>query len=169
VNPEPARVLTHGVHLVTFLVLLASGVLLLDPGLRAAVTGGYALTLSAVHRWGGIVFAAVPAAVAAAAGVRRVLAPAEWGRARGYLQGLHTVVTVALVAGFTITGALIWRRDLVSMAASDRAQELHDALTYAAAALLGFHLLDVAVAALVARWRTARAAPPLTERERRGG
>jgi cytochrome b subunit of formate dehydrogenase len=141
----------------TFIVLLVSGLLILDPTLRSAVTGGYALTLSAVHRWSGVAFAVVPAAIAAAAGARRVLAPAEWGRARGYVQSLHTVVTVAMVAGFTVSGALLWRRDLVSMAVFDRALELHDALTYVGAALLAVHLLDIVAVAFAARWRAARA------------
>ena len=154
-NPATARILTHGVHVLTFVVLLVSGVLLLDPGLRSAVTGGYALTLGAVHRWSGVVFAVVPAAIAVAVGARRVLAPADWGRRRGYVQSAHTIVTVAMVVAFTLTGAVLWKRDGLSMALVDRAQDLHDALTYVGAALLGVHLFDIAVVAFLSRWHAA--------------
>lgn len=157
-NPAGARVVTHAVHALAFVVLLASGVLLMAPTLRAAITGGYALTLSTVHRWSGVAFVVVPTAVAAAAGVRRVLAAAEWGGMRGYIQSVHTAVTVAMVVGFTATGALLWRRDLVPLALFDRALELHDALTYVGAALVALHLLDIVAVAFVARLRAARTA-----------
>jgi len=157
-NPAVARVLAHATHLAAFVVLLVTGLLLLAPTLRSAITGGHALTLGAVHRWAGVAFVGLPAAIVLAGGVRAVLAPAGPGRVRASVQALHVVVTVAMVAGLAVTGAIVWARSAVPAGVFDHAQDLHDQLTYAAALLLGVHLLDVAVVALHGRWQAAREA-----------
>lgn len=153
--PVLARTLVHTTHLVTFLVLFASGLLLLLPNLRAATIGGYALTLQLVHRWGGVAFVVLPASVVLLAGVRTVFWPPAVRTTRAWWQGLHVLFTLVMSAIFTVTGAVIWAAALMPVALHDLAQLVHDRLTYVAAALLGLHLVEVGAASLLARVRAA--------------
>ena len=157
-SPALARPLVHAIHLVTFLVLLGSGLLLLFPGLRAAVTGGYSLIIREVHRWGGVLYVIIPTWIIVQGGVRRVLAPTGERTARATWQGLHVAVTIVIGAVFTVTGVAIWDRRLLPEAFVDGSVIAHDWLTYAALVLLTLHVFDVGVVALLARFQAARAA-----------
>ncbi len=161
-SPSVARVALHTVHVVTFFVLLGTGVLLMAPTLRSAITGGYALTLGVTHKWAGVAFIALPIGLVAWAGPRRVFSPPAARSVRSYLQGIHVGVTVLFALLFTATGAVLWARRAMPLEIFDPGQWLHDGLTYAAIAVLGLHLVDVAAAALVGRLR-AEPAPAQAE------
>lgn len=158
-SPALTRPLLHTTHLVTFAVVFFTGLLLLLPNLRAAVTGGYSLLIKDVHRWGGVAFAALPLLVIVRFGPRRILLPPAERTARQLWQGVHVAVTVAMTVLFTLTGLLIWWKRWIPMPVADTSHLVHDALTYAAAGLLALHLLEVGTAALLVRFKAAAAAP----------
>ena len=157
-SPTLVRPLLHTVHLLTFAVLFATGVLLFAPTLRAAVTGGYSQVLRDAHRWGGVAFAALPLLLIARFGRHAFSAPAAWS-VRAVWQALHTGITVVMGLVFTATGAVIWGERHLSESLVDAARNAHDWLTYAAAALVAAHLVEVGVAALGTRIRAAAGAP----------
>ncbi|HVN84698.1 MAG TPA: cytochrome b/b6 domain-containing protein [Candidatus Binatia bacterium] len=154
-NPGIARPLLHTVHLLTFIAVFVSGVLLFVPGLRVAVTGGYSLVIRQTHRWGGVAFAALPVAVIAMFGARNVLlAPAARTR-RSWWQGGHVALTILMTVLFTATGLVLWKHRAVPESLVDASRSIHDWLTYAAAVLVTAHLTEVGVAALIARFKAA--------------
>ncbi|MBP1688307.1 MAG: hypothetical protein H6Q33_4450 [Deltaproteobacteria bacterium] len=157
-----ARPLLHTVHLVTFTVLLLTGLLLFVPGLRAALTGGYSQLIRDAHRWGGVAFAVLPVVVVLACGPRAIFAAPAQRTLRTLWQGLHMGVTCLVSVVFTVTGFAIWDKRLLPPSVLEGSRALHDWLTYAAAALVALHLVEVGLAGLLARIRAAgAAAPPL--------
>jgi cytochrome b subunit of formate dehydrogenase len=150
-SPALARPLLHTVHLATFLALLVTGLLLLVPGLRAAVTGGYSLLIRETHRWGGVAFTVLPVAIVAGAGARTVFVAHSQRTARTLWQGTHVALTVAMGVVFTVTGFVLWGKQLAPDAIVDVSRLAHDWLTYAAAVLVVAHLLEVGLAAVVGR------------------
>lgn len=146
-----ARPLLHTLHVLTFFLLFGTGLLIFMPNLRAAVTGGYSQVIRSSHRWGGLAYAVLPLLVVARFGPRAVWTPPERRTWRTRWQGLHTLATVGVGAAFVATGFVLWARDSVSEDLLDAAQTTHEWLTYAVAALLVGHLLEVAAAAVVAR------------------
>ena len=145
-----ARVLLHTTHLVIFGMLLATGVLLFVPSLRAAVTGGYSLLIREVHRWAGVAFVAMPAVILAGARARNVFAPPAERTLRTAWQGLHLAVTVVMGGVLTLTGFVLWSKRLAPEPLAELSRTLHAWLTYGAVALLAVHLGEVGVAAVVA-------------------
>ena len=154
-SPALARPLLHTVHLLTFAALMLTGLLLFIPGLRAAVTGGYSQVIRDSHRWGGVVFIALPLAIVLFGGVRNVFAPPAVHTLRTRWQGLHTALTVALTGVFTITGAFIWGKRTLPESLVEVSRNTHDWLTYAAGVLVAAHLLEVGIATLAARLAAA--------------
>lgn len=150
-SPEPARVLLHAAHLVTFMVLLVSGVLLFVPDLRAAITGGYSLVIRKTHCWVGVTFVVVPVLIVLRYGIRTTFASPERRTARTVWQGLHVAITVAMGILLTLSGFVLWGKALVGDPVVEASRIVHDWLTYGAAGLLGIHLAETAVAAVVAR------------------
>jgi len=149
--PHLARLLLHTAHLVTFVVLVATGLLLLVPTLRAAVTGGYSLLIRETHRWGGVAFLVLPAVIVARAGARSVFVSPADRTLRAVWQGLHLGITIAIGGVLTLTGFALWSKRLVPEPITELSRTLHDWLTYGAIVLLAAHLGEVAVAAVVAR------------------
>jgi len=150
-----ARPLLHTVHLITFSILLFSGLLLFVPGLRAALTGGYSQLIRDAHRWAGVAFVVLPVAVVLACGPRTIfIVPAE-RTLRTLWQGLHTGITWVMGAIFTVTGFAIWDKRLLPVSVMDGSRDVHDWLTYAAAALVAIHLVEVGLASVLARVRAA--------------
>ena len=156
-SPAIARPLLHTVHLLTFALLLGTGLLLFIPGLRAAVVGGYSLAIRQTHRWGGIAFAALPTIVIARFGARTIFAPPEQRTARSVWQGFHVAATVVMSAAFTLTGFVLWGKRLAPESLVESSVVVHDWLTYVVCVFVGLHLLDVGVAALATRFRAAAA------------
>ncbi|MBI5506070.1 MAG: cytochrome b/b6 domain-containing protein [Deltaproteobacteria bacterium] len=150
-----ARPLVHTVHLLTFTVLFASGLLLFIPDLRAAITGGYSLIVRESHRWGGVAFFVLPIIIIMKFGVRSVFVAPQERTLRSLWQGLHVVLTVLIGVVFTVTGVVLWANRSVPESLLDPSRDLHDWLTYVVAVLLLAHLVEVAVAALFARFRSA--------------
>ena len=146
-----ARPLLHTAHLLTFAVVFATGVLMLAPGLRAALVGGYSLLLREAHRWGGVAFAALPLAIIVSFGPRTLFAPPANRTARSLWQGLHVVLTVLMVVVFTVTGFILWGKRTFPETIVQGSVSAHEWLTYFAAAAVVIHLVDIGLAALMAR------------------
>lgn len=155
VPPAVIRPLLHTIHLLTFALLFITGLLLAVPGLRAAVTGGYSLLIGNVHRWGGVAFAALPAAVGLRFGVRSVFAVPDGWTLRALWQALHVAVTVLVSLVFTATGVVLWGKRTLPESIVEASHSVHSWLTYAVSILLAVHLLDVGLAAIVGRIRVA--------------
>jgi len=150
-SPALARPLLHTVHLLTFAALLVTGLLLFVPGLRVVVTGGYSLWIRETHRWGGVVFAALPALIVLRCGLRNLFRPPARRTLRTLWQGMHVAITFVMSAVFIGTGCVMWGRRAVPESVLDASQAMHDWFTYAAVVLVAAHLLEVGVAAVVAR------------------
>lgn len=133
----------HAGHALTTLVLIATGLLIGFPDLRARLVGGYGRELADVHVYVGLAFIAIPALAAAVATpslyrdtVRRLGPPdaLTWRK-------LHIVLT--LVAGLllTVSGLALWLDAGMPLAVSDAALAVHEILTYVLAAALPVHLI----------------------------
>jgi cytochrome b subunit of formate dehydrogenase len=150
-SPILVRPLLHTAHLLTFLLLLATGLLLFLPGLRALITGGYSLVIRETHRWGGVAFVVLPGVLVLPCGVRRVFAVPGQRTGRKLWQGMHTSVTVLTGAMLALTGFILWGKRLFPEGIADSSLTAHDWLTFVGVAVLGMHVLDVGVAALFGR------------------
>jgi cytochrome b subunit of formate dehydrogenase len=141
-SPAQVRRTGHAVHAVTTLVLIATGLLIEWPELRARLFGGYGLQLSAVHHWAGALFALAPmlaAAIAArplARDLRRRLGPPDpvsWKK-------IHIVATLVLTVLLAGTGALLWIDPGVPIAVFDATVQVHVISTWGIIASLPIHL-----------------------------
>lgn len=153
-----ARPLLHTAHLFSFVALLATGLLLLLPELRASITGGYSLVIRQVHLWGGIAFALLPLAIILAFGPRAIFARPIAKGPIGLWKAAHLLLTFGMGGVFTVTGVAIWGREAISESLVDLSHSVHDGLTYPAALLATAHLLQIGLAAVLARTRAAPAA-----------
>ena len=154
-SPALARPLLHTAHLLTFALLFATGLLLFLPGLRGAVTGGHSLLIRNAHRWGGVAFVVLPLLIMVGFGVRSLAAAPAARTLRTLWQGGHVGLTVVMSGVFTLTGAAIWAQRLLPDAFGELCRSTHDWLTYAAGLMVAAHLIEVGMAALVARVRAA--------------
>jgi cytochrome b561-like protein len=154
-SPTLARPLLHTVHLLLFLVLLGTGLLLYIPGLRAAVTGGYSLVIRETHLWGGVAFVVLPGWIIFRCGVRRTFNAPGPRTMRRVWQALHGAVTILLSGAFALTGFVLWGKRLLPDSLVEPSLNTHDALTYAAVILVGAHLIEVGLASFVARIKSA--------------
>jgi cytochrome b subunit of formate dehydrogenase len=154
-SPALARPLLHTIHLLTFVLLFVSGLLLLLPNLRAAITGGYSLVIRNTHRWGGIAFTALPILIIARFGPRAIFSAPPQRTLRTAWQGAHVMVTLVMGGIFALTGFVIWAKRLAPESLVDASQLTHDWLTYAAGLLVAAHLVEIGMAALIARVRAA--------------
>lgn len=152
-----ARPLLHALHVVTFGILLLTGLLLLVPGLRAAVTGGYSQLIRSAHRWGGVAFIAFPVVLLVVCGPRSVFVAPAQRSLRTLWQGLHMGITVIVGITFTLTGFAIWDKQWLSESVAAGSRSVHDWLTYAAIVLLAAHLAEIGLAGLLARIRAVAA------------
>ena len=158
-SPALARPLLHTAHLLTFALLFATGLLLLLPGLRGAVTGGHSLLIRNAHRWGGVAFVVLPLLVMVRFGARSLAATPATRTLRTLWQAGHVALTAVMSGVFTLTGAAIWAERFLPDASGELCRSTHDWFTYAAALMVAAHLLEVGAAALVARVRAAAADP----------
>ena len=157
--PALARPLLHTAHLLTFALLFVTGLLLLLPGLRAAVTGGHSLLLGNAHRWGGVAFVVLPLLIMLRAGARSLAAAPAARTLRTLWQSGHVALTVVMSGVFVLTGVAIWAHRLLPEGFDELCRSTHDWLTYAAGFVVAAHLLEVGTAAVVARVRAAVADP----------
>lgn len=146
-----ARHLLHGVHTVAFVLLLASGLLLFVPELRSLATGGYSQHLRQLHRWSGVAFAALPAAILVGYGAGAVAIRTEPRTVRGRWKRFHLAAIAIMTAVFTITGVMLWSPAAFSDATLDVTRALHERLMFVAAAFLGAHVIEVGSGAVAQR------------------
>jgi cytochrome b subunit of formate dehydrogenase len=156
-SPAVARPLLHTAHLLTFVVVFGTGVLLFVPALREVITGGYSLLIRETHVWGGVVFGAAPVVVIAVAGVGNVFVPPATRTLRSYWQGAHVAITVLTSTVLTITGFVLWAKRAVPDSILEPSRAVHDGLTYVVAVLVALHLCEVGLAAVITRIRSATA------------
>jgi cytochrome b subunit of formate dehydrogenase len=164
VSPAFARPLLHTVHLLTFALLLATGLLLFLPGLRAALVGGYSLLLRQAHRWGGVAFVLLPAAIFAQCSPRRIFAAPPPRTARSTWQAAHVAITICFSSVFVASGFVLWEKRLFPDPLVDGSEIAHVWLTYVAMAAVALHLLELGFNALIARFQAAAAAAPRSQR-----
>lgn len=158
-----ARPVLHTLHLLTFAILLATGVLMISPELRTAFTGGYSLVIRRAHLWGGVAFAVLPAIVVFPLGMRNVFVATAERTPRTLWQGSHLIITIMIGAVFTATGLAIWEEGIVSESLADLSRSTHNWLTWVAAALLGLHLVEVGIASMVGRLRAGTSSEASSE------
>jgi cytochrome b subunit of formate dehydrogenase len=146
-----ARPLLHTVHVLTFVFLLVTGLLLFIPDLRALVVGGYSLLIKGAHRWGGVAFLVLPVMIVLRFGIGSVVLRPVRHTVRTAGQAMHFGVTVAMSVLLTVSGFVIWGKALLTESVVDASVWVHDALTYVAIILLVLHLVEVATTALLTR------------------
>jgi cytochrome b subunit of formate dehydrogenase len=138
------RRLLHTAHTITSLALLATGLLIEWPDLRARVVGGYGRQLAEIHLWFGWVFVGAPVlalAVAARplyANVAERLGPPDpitWRK-------VHIVITLAASVLLTVTGFLLWWSGDLPLALEDASLEIHIWMTWVLALSLPVHLFE---------------------------
>ncbi len=154
-SSQIARPLVHAVHVLTFFVLFVSGLLLFVPDLRAAVTGGYSQIVRETHRWVGVAFFVLPVVIVSRFGLRSVFTPPAERTLRSLWQGFHVVLTLGTGAIFTATGFVMWANHAVPESLLEHSRDVHDWLTWAVGLLVLLHLVEVGLAALIDRLRSA--------------
>lgn len=149
----------HATHALTSLILLATGVLLWEPDLRARLVGGFGREILQAHMWAGWVFIAAPG-LAGLLAARLLLG--DLTRRLGPPDGLtwkkfHIVTSLVLGGVLSATGVLLWIDLDLSVAWLDRLADLHLAATWVLAATLPLHLFS-ARRKILARIRDPRGA-----------
>ena len=159
-----ARRLLHGVHVVTTVGLVATGVLIAWPDLRARLVGGYGRELGEIHVWLGWAFLAAPG-LALAAAARPLLAdlrgrfaaqdPWRWRRA-------HVALTLGGGGVLGVTGVAAWAIEHLPVSLVDASLVLHSWVTWLVVAALPVHLVMARrkIAGRVREWLGAEP-PPL--------
>ena len=103
----------HGLHAsyaVVVLVLVATGLLIQYPDLRAALAGGYGRTFATVHEWAGVAMLALPA-IALVLSPRKAIEVIEirsYQRTELRLHAVNVWFTLLGGAGLIVTGFLMW-------------------------------------------------------------
>jgi len=159
-SPNLARPLLHTTHVLTFAVLVITGLLLYLPDLRATFVGGYSLLLSRAHCWGGVAFAILPVLIVSRCGLRSVFVRPERWTFRTLWQGAHVAVTVLVSTVLAATGFALWGKRMASRPLVEASLVGHDWMTYAVLGLFGVHLVDVGVSAVVGRFHAVVAVAP---------
>jgi hypothetical protein len=141
--------IAHGAHAGSYLVLLGTGILLFAPALRASVTGGYSLTVSAAHGAAGWFFLTVTLPLAG-----------RWfrGPRLGTSRSLHLAFVVGAALAFAATGVAMGSREDLPLGVVDAARDLHRWLAWASGGVVSVHLPAV-VARRMRRRRIPEGAP----------
>jgi cytochrome b subunit of formate dehydrogenase len=141
---QTARRTLHALHATNFLVLTATGLLIQFPDWRAALLGGYGPILSASHRWCGVVFGALPVALALWFGpsfLRDAWKRASRRKGRPVRRG-NLIAAFVGAAGFVGTGVILWWDPPgAPRALFDVSLLIHQVLTYVGLAVLVAHLI----------------------------
>jgi cytochrome b subunit of formate dehydrogenase len=146
-SPVGIRQALHHIYTLVSLVLIATGLLLAEPDLRARLVGGYGRQILDLHLWAGWVFLGVPllALVLAARPLLRDL----WRRL-GPPDGItwrkiHIVFSLVTGIVFAATGVLLWLNPRLPLAVIDVMLEIHEVFMWLMIVALAVHL--------VAAWR----------------
>jgi cytochrome b subunit of formate dehydrogenase len=132
----------HAVYAVVVLALVATGLLIQHPDLRAALAGGYGRTFATVHEWAGVAMLALPA-VALVLSPRKAIDVIEirsYQRRELRLHAVNLWFTLLGGAGLIVTGFLMWFPS-VPYAILDTSADMHSALSYALCVMIPLHLL----------------------------
>lgn len=160
---------SHLAHAATFLVLLATGVLLFSPTIRSRVVGGYSLHLRSIHCWTGIAFAlaTLPFVPHAFRLATKGSAQAPGSRGAGLLHWrcAHLLFTLAAGAAFTVSGLLLWQQGHFALALADASATVHLWFTYAAAVAFAVHFTVAMIAWRALPERAEVTVPPLPVHE----
>lgn len=135
----------HGVHAAAAVVLLATGLLLGAPDLRAHLLGGHGREVAAWHEAAAGIFLAAPVLALGLAArplfrdLRRRLGPPEgltWRK-------LHIAVSLVLSAGLSTSGLLLQLFAEAPASVYDGALGAHVAASWALGVVLPLHLVAV--------------------------
>ncbi len=154
-SPVGVRRALHHVYSVCAITLMATGLFLTLPDLRAWLIGGYGRQILDIHMWAGWIFLAAPP-LALALGAKRLLRFAQLRlNAPGGLSWRKVHITSSLLAGFLLglSGLLIWwdPREMPRWL-SNLSSEVHLWLSWFVIAELAVHLI-AARSAIVQRAR----------------
>ncbi|MFQ5479510.1 MAG: cytochrome b/b6 domain-containing protein [Candidatus Binatia bacterium] len=125
------------------LVLIATGITIQFPDLRAAFIGGYGRLLATVHEWAGVVMLAVPLVAVASAPSRAL----ETIRIRSFRTDnlrFHAFnLWFTLVSGvvFIVSGFVLWFQMSLPYAVVDLSTELHVVFSYGLYAVIPLHII----------------------------
>ncbi len=138
--PATARSALHAIHTLASLVLVATGMLIQWPELRARVLGGYGRELALLHEQSAVVFLAAPALALAFAG-RPLLRDASARLRRPHLtwRKAHLALSLVLSLALSASGAVIWL-DAGPLWLLDASVQVHVWSTWAFLAALVVHL-----------------------------
>jgi cytochrome b subunit of formate dehydrogenase len=141
-SPVWLRRALHAVHVVTSLVLLASGLLLEFPDLRARVVGGYGREIARVHNWLGLAFVVAPAlalAIAPRLLVRDLRLNLSLPAGLTW-PGLHMLLTLVFSLLLAVSGVFLWVDWDLPLTALDAMLEVHIVVTWLLVASILAHL-----------------------------
>lgn len=165
-TPGTVRRSFHTAHASVSLLLIATGLFLWDPDLRAQLVGGYGREILDAHLWLGVGLLGVPILAGLLAArpllrdlVRR-LGPPDPPYAWAKLHIVASAVVTSLLGG---SGLLLWFDLDLSPATLDLATELHLALTWLLIASIPVHLV-MARRKVVSRARELFGRVPVSER-----
>jgi cytochrome b subunit of formate dehydrogenase len=131
----------HATHAAASVLLIATGLLMQFPDLRARLIGGYGLQIARIHDWLGAAFIAAPL-LALGLAARPLLR--DLGRRLGPpdpigWRKIHIVLSLFVTLLLSLSGALLWLGGL-PLAVEDATVEVHSALTWVLAASIPIHL-----------------------------
>jgi cytochrome b subunit of formate dehydrogenase len=164
-TPGAVRRALHAVHAITSVLLIATGLLLWDPDLRALLVGGYGRQILDGHVWIGWGFLGAPA-LAAVLAARPLLR--DLGRRLGppdpplAWRKVHIVATLAMTLVLGASGVVLWADVDLSLAALDATRDAHVAASWLLTASIPVHVV-VAWRPMVGRVREILGRVPESE------
>lgn len=133
----------HITYALVVLLLVATGLPIQFPDLRARLVGGYGRSIATVHEWGGVAMLALPLLALAWAPSWATTSFRLRARHRRDL-GLHAAnLWFTLLSGMLLiaTGFIMWMPDRLPLPLVDNSAQLHAAASWALYVMLPVHLL----------------------------
>ncbi|RMD81331.1 MAG: cytochrome b/b6 domain-containing protein [Candidatus Dadabacteria bacterium] len=133
----------HFFYAVVALGLVATGLLIQFPDLRARFVGGYGQTLAWWHEWAGVAMLVLPAlwfAVSPSA-AWETLVLRSWRRDKLALHAVNLWFTIVSGIVFVVTGFLLWFQRTLPDPVIDWSYVLHDVFSYALYVMIPIHVV----------------------------
>ena len=133
----------HATYALVVFVLVATGLPIQFPDLRARLIGGYGRSIATVHEWAGAAMLVVPALVLVAA-PRRALNTVAFLSYRTANLRLHAVnlwFTLIAGAGFVVSGFLLWAQASLPDSVLDASAGVHRGLSYVLYVMVPVHII----------------------------